>query len=231
VSAVVHRLAALAVAVAVVVVSAPSSSADEVRTCSLVPPGKVTIEAPYTKISARLDDDCIREGVYRADWEMIHRYWGPNRDVFGRGLRFGFYYSTTAFMRFFDTERLGTYDLAPITAQDRLSRHLQQNRPTMVVRLGSRLSLTSSRSGSYVTLSAAARRYSPTYGRFAYWQNKSVALQYKTATGSWKTFKTVTTSSKGVSAHRFKVTSKRSYRAVTADQTNSWGRTSNTVAR
>lgn len=230
-SAVARLLAALAAAMGIVLASTPSASAEVVRTCSLVPPATVTIEAPYTKISARLDDDCLRNDAFRADWEMIHRYWGPVRDVFGDGLRFSFDYSTTGSLRFFDTERLGTYDLGPVSAQDTSFRHLQQNRPSMVVRLGSRLSLTSSRSGSYVTLNAAARRYSPSHQRFTYWQSKPVALQYRTSSGAWKTFKTVTTNAQGVSTHRFTVSSKRSYRAVTADQTNSWGRVSNTVAR
>lgn len=228
-TAVASRLAALAVAVGMIVVFAPAASADEARTCSIVAPATVTIEAPYTKISARIDDDCVRNDFYTADWEMVHQYWGPATDVFGDGLYFSFFYATVDSLRFFDTARLGTYDLDPLNAQGLYN--LDQNRPTMVVRLGSRLSLTSSRSGSYVTLNAAARRYSPTYQRFTYWQSKPIALQYRTSTGAWKTFKTVTSSAKGVSTHRFKVSSKRSYRAVTADQTNSWGRVSNTVAR
>lgn len=224
-----RRLAAVAVAVGLVVSFAPSASADEALTCSIVAPATVAIEAPYTKISARVDAACVRNGFYTANWELVHRFWGPATDVFGDGLYFSFWYATTDSLRFYDTERMGTYDLDPRRAQGMYD--LEQNRPTMVVRLGSRLSLTSSRSGSYVTLNAAARRYSPSYDRFASWQNKPIALQSRTSTGAWKTFKTVTSNAKGVSTHRYKVSSKRSYRAVTSDQTNSWGRVSNTVAR
>ena len=229
-SAVARLLAALAAAAAMVVASAPAASADEQLTCSIIAPSAVSIEAPYTKISARLDEACVRNGAYTATWQVVHRYWGPATDL-GDRLYFNFHYATTGSLRFFDFEHLGTYDLEPYSAQGTYSYHLTQNRPKMVLRLGSRLSLTSSRSGTSVTLRAEARRYTPNREGFASWQSKPVALQYRTSSGAWKTFKTVTTNAQGVSTHRFTVSSKRSYRAVTADQTNSWGRVSNTVAR
>jgi hypothetical protein len=58
-----------------------------------------------------------------------------------------------------------------------------------------------------------------------------VALQYRTSTGSWKTFRTMTTGSTGALRYRFPVSSRRSYRAVAADQSDTWGSTSNLVGR
>lgn len=237
-------LAAAAVASAGLVWGGTSSSAaaaDEppdwsIGHCSVSAPARVVIEARLTRVTARLGADCVRDRVYRAEWDNVHRYHGPYDRLVFKQTATG-EVPLTASIVLGDYYPMGTWDLEGAQASGfrpggQVVWHtVRQNDVPMEVRLGSRVSLTSSRSGNQVTLRAAARRYTPEYHRYAYWKGKSVALQYRTSTGSWKTFKTARTSSTGVLTHRFTVSGKRSYRAVTADQSNSWGSTSNLVAR
>lgn len=204
--------------------------------CSASAPSRVVIEARLTRITARLGADCVRDGIYYAAWDHVHRYYGPHDSFVFKESDTGEMPLTTSIV-FGDSFPMGAWDLEGELANGRrpdgrtVWNAVRQKDVPMVVRLGSRLSLTSSRSGSQVTLRAEARRYTPEHHRFAYWKGKSVALQYKGSTGSWKTFKTVSTGSTGALTYRFRVSSKRSYRAVAADQSSTWGSTSNMVAR
>jgi hypothetical protein len=224
-----RHLTVWVVSLGLLVGPATMASAAATGTCSVIVPSRVSVVSLRTEIRATLAKDCVANRVWTTEWNLRHQYWGKREGVydvayFGEGVR-----STT--MSFFDTHRLGTYDLRPYNSMSLEGTGLRQNTPTVVIRLGSRLALTSSRSGNTMTLNATATRYSPWVEHFVAWQGKKVALQYRTSAGSWKTFKTVKTSSRGSVTYRFGVLAKRSYRAVTADQTSSWGRTSNTVAR
>lgn len=223
-NSILRRSGALLISVGLLVGPLSATSAEAAGTCSISVPSKVAIESPYKKITASLGSGCASNGVVDASWDLVHRYYGiEDFFIFGP--------NTSDSIGFYDFQRMGTYDVEGDYAYTYEYDDVAQRDSTMVIRFGSRLSMTSSRSGSYVTLKAAARRYSPTYERFAYWKNKSVKVQYRTAGGSWTTVKTVKTNSKGAISVKLKASSKRTYRAVTADQTNSWGRTSNTVRR
>lgn len=223
-TSILRRSGALLISVGLLVGPLSATSAEAAGSCSISVPSKVSIESPYKKIKGTLGRNCGSSGVEYASWDVIHRYYGPNNI-------FIFDETTTDTIGFYDFEDMGTYDVEGSYAYDDNYDDVAQRDSTMVIRLGSRLNMTSSRSGSYVTLKAAARRYSPTYERFAYWKSKPVKVQYRTSSGSWKTLKTVKTNSKGAISVKLKASSTRTYRAVTADQTNSWGRTSNTVRR
>ncbi len=229
-TSILRRSGALLISVGLLVGPLSATSAEAAGTCTIVAPSRVTVVSLETTVTTRLGKDCTANGFVNAEWDLRHQYWYKREGSF-TGVWFPRPSVTTRSFDFYDTYRMGTYDLTPYSASTDTGRRLQQNKKTVVIRYGSRLGLTSSRSGSYVTLKAVATRYGPYVEHFIAWKSKPVAVQYRTSTGSWKTVKTVTSNSKGAISLKLKASSTRSYRAVTADQTNSWGRTSNTVRR
>jgi hypothetical protein len=194
--------------------------------CSVVLPSKLTVDAPYKRFTARLGSDCASSGKDYASWDVDHSYYGPDDIlIFDTG-------QSTAVWEFYDWDHLGTYYLRPSFAYDADSNQLPQNTLTTSVRLGSRLTLTTARTGQFVTLRSAATRFTPSADRFRPWVGNPMAL-YRRANGAtaWHYFRTVRTNKSGQISARFKQASALYYQARTADTSTTWGRVSLTKRR
>ena len=89
--------------------------------------------------------------------------------------------------------------------------------------------LTAKRSGSKVTLTATAKRYSIDKWGYATYSPKKAKFQVKSGS-SWKTLKTVTLK-KGKATYTTKTSKKKSYRFVTVKTSTSAASTSKTVKK
>ena len=89
--------------------------------------------------------------------------------------------------------------------------------------------LTAKRSGSKVTLTATAKRYSLDKWGYATYSPKKAKFQVKSGS-SWKTLKTVTLK-KGKATYTTKTSKKKSYRFVTVKTSTSAASTSKTVKK
>ena len=184
-------------------------------------PSRLTVDSPYELFRGTLRIDCANSGMASAWWDIRHSYYGPSNSLdFDAG-------QTSATWDFYDWEHLGTYYVEPSMAYDDDYNDLSQNTQTTSVRLGSRLSLSSSRSGNYVTLRSTATRYAITPEAFRPWGGKSVALSYRTcSTCSWHHLASRTTNKYGKISYRFYAPKTSYYQARTAHASTVWGRTS-----
>lgn len=189
-------------------------------------PSKVSVDSPYERIIGRLGSDCSDSGEDWASWDIRHSYYGPS-DLF-----FFDTGETSNVWGFYDWDHLGKYYVEPGNAYDYDSNELSQNSRTVSVRLASRLALSTSRSGKYVTLKATARRYSPNADAFRAWKGKPVTLSYKKCSScGWQILKTRTTNSDGKVSYKVYASKARYWRAQASDSSNTWGRTSATSRR
>jgi hypothetical protein len=195
-------------------------------TCSVNLPSRLTVDAPFERFTGRLASDCAGSDADYASWDIRHAYYGPSDlFIFDSG-------HTSATWDFYDWDHLGTYYVEPSWASDHDYNELSQNTRKSVVRLGSRLSLTSARSGNYVTLRSTATRYRPSADAFRPWAGKAVGLSYRTcATCAWHYLTSRATNADGTISYRLYAPRARSYRAHTADISTTWGRTTGASRR
>ena len=151
---------------ALVVVPASPAAADPGGSCSVSVPSKVSVDSRYERIIGKLGSDCSDSGEDWASWDIRHSYYGLT-DLF-----FFDTAETWAVWGFYDWDHLGTYYVEPGSPYDNDSNELSQNSRTVSVRLASRLALSTSRSGKYVTLKTTASRYPPDADAFRAWEGK-----------------------------------------------------------
>ena len=206
-----------------VLLAAPASA---YGTCSIVAPTRLTVDKPFKRFVGSLGDDCYEAGVDWASWDIRHAYYGPDDMYFFDSGQ------ATATWDFYDWDHLGTYYIEPDSAYTVDSDTLEQNSLVATVRLGSRATLSATRTGKYVTLRTKATRYTPSAEGFRAWRGRAVAFSYRTcATCSWKHLKTRTTGSTGRVQYRFFSPRAKYFRATTSDISTTWGRASGTVRR
>jgi hypothetical protein len=204
----------------------PASPAAAAGTCSIVVPARLVVDSPYELFAGRLANDCASADTDYATWDVRHAYYGPSSMyIFDSG-------ETSDTWPFYDWERYGTHYVEPSWAYDSELNDVSQNRLTVSVRLGSRLGISTARSGNYVTVRATSTRYTPSASAFRPWRGRPVVLSYRTcSTCAWRNFKTVNTNTYGKIAYRVYAPRARDYRAKVADTSNTWGRTSVTSRR
>src|SRR4051794_33005240 len=160
-----------------------ASPAMAAGSCSVVVPTRLTVDSPYELFTGRLGSDCAASNEDWASWDIRHSYYGPSDSYF---MDTG---ETSDDWGFYDWEHLGTYYIEPSDAYgseydpdwgDYNSVELTQNTLRVSVRLGSRLSLATSRSGKYVTVRSTATRYTPSAEGFRAWRSTPVVLSYRT---------------------------------------------------
>ncbi|MCX6397893.1 MAG: hypothetical protein NTV23_15505 [Propionibacteriales bacterium] len=185
-------------------------------TCAIVLPRTVRMQARSFLVTARLSRTCTALGTTYAAWEARH-------PVGGFAQTFIFSGTSTDTWRIYDDEYTGTYTVRPNSAKNSSNETVPQNTTRLVMKLDSRLSLTSSRSGRYVTLRTRSTHYSPSANRFKAWSNRTVVLSYRTCgTCSWQRLRVRTTNRDGTTSYRFRAANVRQYRAVAAGTTTTW---------
>jgi len=216
--------AALLAAPAVAGAVAPAQAAG---TCNLVVPARLAVVSPYRDVALTVSSGCpaSKPGGW-ATWFAYRPAAGP-RDmvIFDGAARAGWdvYDSSTPY---------GVWTWRADSCDDADFNSCSQNSPTTDIRAGARSSLTSSRAGSYVTLTVLTSFYSQSASTFQAWADSKVMLQYRTpGTASWKDLRSATTVSDGSASYRTYSPSDREYRAVSASTSTTWGTTSAVTRR
>ncbi|WP_460600946.1 hypothetical protein [Flexivirga lutea] len=102
---------------------------------------------------------------------------------------------------------------------------LTQNTPTTTFRLGSRVSMSTSRYRGRVTLRVNATRWSPTAGRIVKYSGINGSIQYRTSSkAAWKTLKSFRTSKSGGYSLTYTSSKSRYYRTVLRGTGSVWRR-------
>lgn len=226
-----RRLTVSVVALATILIPAWASTAPaEAATsrCTLVVPAKVAISQPYHGIEVRTTG-CTpgRGGIAYAAWDGYHPREGQQAQLMIQS-------NQRQYWNLYAYAPVGRITWRPMGAfsEDFGGSSLAQNTPTSDVRLASRARLAVTTTGPTVTLTASAKRYSPSNRTFIGWRSGAGTLQYRTVGNqTWHHLRNVTLSSDGTATWRYADWGKREYRLVMKDQSNVWGSTSATVRR
>lgn len=185
-------------------------------TCSILLPSKVRMKARSFLVTATLSAQCKTLHTTYAVWEARH-------PVGGFAQTFTFDHVRTDYWRIYDDEYTGLYTVRPKYSQNSSNQPVPQNTTRLTMRMDSRLNLTATRSGSYVTLRTVSTRYSASANRYKVWSGRTVVLAYRTcSTCVWKQLKVRTTNRRGVASYRFKASRVRQYRATAAGTSTTW---------
>lgn len=199
--------------------ASPSSAADRCAV-SVDLPSKVTIDRSYKEIKVVLKDPCKK-----VDWAGFPLY-GPE----GAEEYFSFDGTSTDYWDVYDWyTSVGALKTRDSVAFDRSYDELPVTEKTTTVKLGTKGTISSKRSGSKVTLDVTAKGYNLDASAFKSWNHPSATIQY--ASGStWKTLKKVALKS-GRGSYTYTQSSKRTYRLVLGETTRNWGTTSSSTTR
>ncbi len=134
-------------------------------------------------------------------------------------------------MGYYDWEYRGTWNVRPSGAWDGYYDELWQNTTATVVKLGAKATVSTSRSGNYVSLTSRPTYYSPNSDGYRPWAAATVRFYYKDSAGNWRWAKTTTSNSSGVATARIYASSARDWKAVVAESSTKWSATSATSRR
>lgn len=217
------RIAAVA-ALSMLPVVAATAPAQAASSCNVFVPSKVSITSPYRTVTGRYSSGCLQSTDWAA-WDVVHPTEGPGEFFFFEG-------QSSETLDWYAWYPLGTYTVRAEGGYDTNYNPVVQNSPKMTVRVGSRVSASTSRSGNYVTVKAKATRYSRSAETYRNWPGATAVLrQKKCSTCSWQTVKTGTTNRYGQASFTVYASTKRSWQVVTSNTSSTWGRTSSTLTR
>ncbi|AKU17595.1 hypothetical protein VV02_19995 [Luteipulveratus mongoliensis] len=191
-----------------------------IGSCYLVVPATARVVQPYSPIAIRLTGGCAISDRPNAAWTV-----GPDDRAYD--------------FAYFDHARTGTWNLFVDTplgkrtwkgnfayTYDETAQYTQ-NAPVTTVKVGSWAGLSTSRSGSKVTINTRTVRYSTSYQQPIAWAGATGWIQFKAKGAStWKTIKNVTTNSSGTYAYSYTNSGTGDYRVVYAEAAYIWGATS-----
>jgi hypothetical protein len=163
--------------------------------CSLVLPAKVVVDQASESIPVRLSSNCLAVSADHADWRVLDSHYGGWnvywREIDSRDT------TTGALLGFSGTDPVGTHTGYPKGAGTVADEPLTQNRPSMTIKYGSRLSLSGTNKRGNVTLSVYASSWSGKLGRFYPRAGVKVQLLRHKSADWWVLDRTVTTDSQG----------------------------------
>lgn len=218
------RVAAVA-AISLVPTAVAVAPAQAAGSCSISVPSKVSVYSHYREITAKYSAGCRTYGEW-GWWSVVHPTQGPIQTfTYEDGI-------SSESVDWYDFLPTGTYKVRPEGAFDHDYDNLPQNSTTMTIKLASRTSASSTRSGRYVTVKGTAKRYSPGAGGYRPWSGAKASLQMKSCSScSWKYVKSGTTNGSGVVAMKAYASTSRYWRVVTSDTSSTWGRASSYTKR
>ena len=154
-SAIAMAAAVAGVAGVVAAVLPAGGTASAAGTCSVLGPTKVVLDRPEIAVPYRLAGDCTVAGAVYASWDVVHPSDGPVG-----GLTFDGGASATWEL----SHWMGPapYAVRPWSALDVDSVLVVQNSAVTTVKLGSRLTATTTRADGRLTFAASALVWSPT---------------------------------------------------------------------
>lgn len=178
-------------AVASVGLVLPTHSAAAAGPCSVVAPTKVVMDQSYEPVSLRLASNCMSSGAEYASWDVYH----PTEGWTGIAIFDG---NSTDTWDLYDWEGPAVYQVRPSSAWDSNHVDLSQNTAYITVKLGSRLTATTTRSSGVLTFSAYASTYSPSVSGWYKRAGAKVSLMYLApGSSTWTWVKSSYTGSTG----------------------------------
>jgi hypothetical protein len=159
--------------------------------CSIVAPTKVVMDQAFTEVPLRLSSNCASSDTEYASWDIVHPSQGPTGIAIFDG-------NTTDTWDLYDWDGPARYSVRPSSAWDSNSDDVTQNTAYITVKLGSRLTATTTRSNGLLTFSAYARTYSPNLSDWYKRAGAKVSIMYLApGSSTWTWVKAGTTSSSG----------------------------------
>ncbi len=135
-------------------------------------------------------------------------------------------------------DTFGAYTFGPsvvtgMTTDYNLIEASDSTKGTLYIRRASKVSLATSKYGSYVTLKGQATRFSVgNYtGKYVGWPSAPLNVQYRNSSGAWVTSKTLTASSTGTYATKVSSTAPRVWRVTTGFNADTASSASSTSTR
>jgi hypothetical protein len=219
-------VALCALALSTPLLAAPAQAADN---CKVSVPSKISITSPYKEVTVKFSGSCTSDGW--AAWDVVHPTQGlVNMLLFDSDSYLNS--STSQKMAVYDWDPRGTWNVRPEGAwRNSTFDELQQNTISTKVKVGTRVSLSSSRSGSYVTLVAKPTYYSPSASAFRASKSTTVSFYSQRSDGTWKLRKTAASNSKGVATVKISAGTTQRWKATVAEGSGRWGATSKVVSR
>lgn len=185
-------------------------------TCDVLVPSRVRVNAPVERVPAPLAPGCAALDTVYATWNIEHV-----TDGFAEVLVYE--QTSTDTWSVYDDEPTGTYLVLPKGARAADLDDVPQNTTRSVVRRDSRVTLSGSRSGRYVTLRARLTRYVPRADGFRAWGKRAVTVSYRTCrTCAWHRLSTRTTDRDGRTTFRFRAAKVREYQVRAAGTSRIW---------
>lgn len=218
---------AAAAALSLVPVAVTAVPAQAAYSCSVTTPSKVSVTSPYRALTATYSAGCLRYAESAA-WSVIHPTQGSFDFIYYDGS------SSNQTMDWYDWNPIGTYTVRPEGAYDYNYNAMTQNTRKMTVKIGARQSISTSRSGRYVTVKGTSTRYSRTSypSGFRAWPGTKVALRQKTCSScSWTWVKSGTTDRYGRVTLKAYASTTRYWQLATVDTSTTWGRASTSARR
>ena len=133
------------------VITASPANAYAGGSCSISVPSRVAVKAPFQRIPGKLASNCAASGADYAAWDIYHPRYGLSSLFIMDG-------TSSDNWDFYDFEHLGVYSVEPDAAWDADFNDLSQNFAKIDVRLNSKYTFSTSRSGNYVTLKSTVYR-------------------------------------------------------------------------
>jgi hypothetical protein len=229
-----HKVAALAAAAAFAGTAAATSlgSTAQAATQANISVKSIAITSMNpVNVTATLTNPAVLGSYGDASWSMK-----PNANTaYGPGWYFWNGHFTDSVQYYPGSDPVGVWHAYPSEAEDTNWNALAQNTATFYIKLGSRLSVASSRSGRYVSISGHASYYRTdldygTRGAWVNWTGQRVAIQVLAGTRWVEVAARVTDKNGNISA-KISSPSIRSWRIQDAGNWAGWGATSVTIRR
>ncbi|AKU17596.1 hypothetical protein [Luteipulveratus mongoliensis] len=203
----------------------PEPGVPVIGSCSLIAPATARVVQPFLPVAARVTGGCAINDQPVAGWSI-----GPEGNesdfIFFDGAR------STSWDLWDDTP-LGTRTWRDDFAytNDGTAQYTQNN-PVTTVKVGSWAGVSTSRSGSKVTINTRIVRYSTSYQQPIAWAGATGVIQFKASgTSTWKSIKNVSTTSAGTYAYSYTNSGTGDYRVLYNEAAYIWGATSPTSTR
>lgn len=187
-----QKSSAVAAATAALLGLASSTSgAAAAGSCSIVAPTKVVMDQSYEPVPLRLASNCLSSGTAYASWDIYH----PSEGFTGIAIFDGNFTDT---WDLYDWDGAARYQVRPSAAYDDNFDDVTQNTAYITVKLGARLTATTSRSNGQLRFNAYARTYSPNASDWYKRAGAKVSLFYKApGSSTWSWVKSANTDSAG----------------------------------
>ncbi|MDE9367309.1 hypothetical protein PZ938_16940 [Luteipulveratus sp. YIM 133132] len=205
-----------------------------IGSCSLVVPSTARVVNDWQSIPVRVTGGCAISDTPIAAW-YVGSYDAPSDFIF-----FGdfsdsgeVYGSRTSTWDVFDNTQLGrrTWQDDFAFTGDQTAQYTQNN-PVTTVKVGSWAALSTTRSGSKVTINTRVSRYSTAYHKPIAWAGATGTIQFRAAgTSTWKGLKYATANSAGTYSYSYINSAKGDYRVVYNTTPYIWDATSASSTR